>query len=131
MIWGVKYTMTKNTDSPASERTSLSLVFQLLTERRRRYVLYYLQAHRRPVPLVELIEHLIAQESDEGQATSHDKKHEQLLTELHNTHIPLLVDAGVVKYDSGTDLLALAENVRPLDEYLRLAEQHDSKLRKT
>lgn len=118
--------MAKNSDSPASKRIPLSVIFQLLTERRRRYLLYYLQAHRRPIPLVELIDHLIAQEPDADQADSHEETHKRLLTELHDIHIPLLTDAGVIKYDSDTDLLALTEDIRPLDEYLRLAEQHDT-----
>lgn len=117
--------MARNSDSPASKSIPLSLVFRILTARRRRYILYYLRTHRRPVPLVELIDYLIAQEPDGEQVNSRTEKHKHLLTELHHAHIPLLADADVIKYDSDTDLLALAEDIRPLDECLRLAEQQD------
>lgn len=115
----------RNIDSSASDGPPLSIIFRVLSERQRRYILYHLQEQQQPIPLEELIGHLMEQEPDEEQVESRDEIYNRLLTELHHTHIPMLVDAGIVQYDSETDLLAFTEDIRPLDEHLRLAEQYE------
>lgn len=101
----------------------LEVVFDLLAEPRRRYVLYYLRHRHRPVPVDELHAYVTEREN-RARATGRAQSTPEL--DLRRTELPRLVAAGVVEFDRGLDLVRLRPNVRPLDEYLHLAESHDS-----
>ena len=116
--------MTINgTDGADGTVLSLDVVFDLLADPRRRYLLYYLRHRDRPVPVAELRKHLVEREKREG-STDGAARHTEI--DLRNEEIPHLVDAGVVEYDRDLDFVRLRANVRPLDEFLHLAEGHES-----
>ncbi|MFC4438393.1 MULTISPECIES: DUF7344 domain-containing protein [Natrialbaceae] len=94
---------------PITDRTapSLDLVFDLLSNRQRRYVLYYLYEQPDGVATVdELTDHVVALEhrtaSSEGEDAS-DVHRETIRTELQHVHLPKLADAGMVEHDQRSD----------------------------
>jgi hypothetical protein len=110
--------------APSSSPTDLTAtdLFPLLAHDRRRNILHYLAGRAGSVPLGELAEQLAIWEDD----PTHDH-YERILTSLYHTHLPKLVEAGVIDYrvkqETVTGLSAI-DTVRP---YLDLAIRDDHK----
>jgi hypothetical protein len=88
----------------AGEATpSLDLVFDLLSNQRRRYALYYLYEQSDGVATVdELADSIVANEQREAHSDSiegSDERRETIRTELQHAHLPKLADAGMIEHD--------------------------------
>lgn len=105
-------------NSPRPNECSTTDVFHLLADDRRRHVLDYLSQQVATVSLGELAEQVAIREGD----PTYDH-YERILTSLYHSHLPRLVDAGMVRYDvegETVTVLAAIEAVRPyLDVALR------------
>ena len=113
-------------EEKASESTlPLDTVFRALANRRRRTVLYYLTTCTYPIPFEELVDTVASQESESHVGDVPAEVYEEVAVDLHQTQLPKLAEWGIVDYDTDLKLATVAETLRPLDEYLRLAEQHD------
>ncbi|ELY39910.1 DUF7344 domain-containing protein [Natronorubrum tibetense] len=113
----MRKTERESTKITAEVTPSLDLIFDLLSNRRRRYALYYM--HDQPdgvATLDELTtavvdlqqadssqEAAIADEADSGDDTDFetdcDQRQLRIRTELQHTHLPKLEDAGVLDHD--------------------------------
>ena len=83
-----------------AEAPSLDRIFDLLSERRRRHVLYCLYETEDGVATVDdIVEYVL---SLEGRDDSPEHR-EQLVMALEHKHLPRLEDAGIVEYDSRSD----------------------------
>lgn len=92
---------------------SLDLIFDLLSNRRRRYALYYLHEQPDGVASVDeiadgVVELQFAESSPatDGRAdadTDFDRQRRQIRTELQHTHLPKLADAGVLEHDQRSE----------------------------
>lgn len=106
-------------DSPRSSRTdalSASDVFPLLADDRRRNVLHYLSHQVGTVSIGELAEQLAIWEDD----PTYDH-YERILTSLHHSHLPQLVDGGLVRYDSEQETVDGLDAIEAVRPYLDLA----------
>lgn len=86
----------------ADTTPSLDQVFELLSNSRRRYALYYLTDQSDGVATLEtLTEHVVALEQRLGtvNGTHTTDRHTSVRTALTHTHLPKLEDAGVLDYD--------------------------------
>lgn len=100
----------------------LDATLDLLSNRRRRYVLYYLREQGDTVTLEELAEQIVAWESDDRGV---DKQ--QVLADLHHSQLPRLAEADVVTFDAENGYASLADSdVAPLTEYLELAADEEN-----
>lgn len=104
---------------------SLETVFEVLRDRRRRLLLSHLASCTYPVPFTELVAKVVAQESDDSLPNVSDELYEQVAIDLYHVQLPKLDEYGIVDYTEDVELVTVAETLRPLDEYLRLAEQHE------
>ncbi|WP_254768503.1 DUF7344 domain-containing protein [Salinilacihabitans rarus] len=101
---------------------SLDLVFDVLSDQRRRYALYYLYDAPDGVATVdEIADHVVALEAPPEHAEDH-RLH--VLTSLQHVHLPKLEDAGIVEHD------ARSETVRywrqpSLEEWLEHAQHKE------
>ena len=66
----------------------LDRVFEVLSEERRRYALYYLEQEDGPAPLEELIEQIAAWETNESAATIPDEKFREVGLKFYHTDLP-------------------------------------------
>lgn len=120
-----------NTDAPDvsddSEGDSgispqLDATLDLLSDKRRRYVLYYLREQGGTVSLEELADMVAAWESDDE-----SPDHPQVLADLHHSHLPRLDEAGAVTFDPEDGYVAFAsDDETPLTEYLDLAAREEN-----
>lgn len=77
---------------------SLDAILSLLAHHQRRDLLAYLSEEAAPTATVEeCVGHLVEQEAER---TGKRPGHEQVETALHHSHVPKLVDAGIVDYDA-------------------------------
>lgn len=106
--------------SDATESTSLSedTVFEILSNRRRRYVFHYLKRNGREVYLRELSEHVAAweEETPPDQLDASDRK--RVKTALHQHHLPKMDKTGFVEYDAPRGTATLSEEAADLEVYL-------------
>jgi hypothetical protein len=86
---------------------SLDLVFDLLSNRRRRYALYYLYEQPDGVATVdELADNVVAIErrtSSSDPDVGPDELRQTVHTELQHVHLPKLADAGTLEHDGRSD----------------------------
>ena len=97
----------------------------MLSNQRRRCVLYYLNRNPGPVPLRDLAERIAAWENDVEVAELEYKQRKRVYTSLHQTHLPKLDEAGIVDYDRDEGTVTLADRATDLDVYLELVGQQD------
>ena len=80
---------------------SLDTIFEILANRRRRHVLYYLYEQPDGVATLEELSGVVESIEAETQtdANDDDERRERIKTELHHAHLPKLEDAGVIEHD--------------------------------
>lgn len=111
------------TESPRSLHTdSLSAtdIFPLLADNRRRNILHYLSQHVGTISLGELAEQLAIWEDD----PTYDH-YERILTSLHHSHLPQLVDGGLVRCNSEQETVTGLDAIDSVRPYLDLALADD------
>lgn len=84
---------------------SLSRIFELLSDERRRYALYYLEQRDEPVPVDELAERIAAWEDDPSSVDLPENAHRGVEIELEHKHLPKASDAEFVEYDPDADVV--------------------------
>lgn len=91
-------------------------IFDLLSNRRRRYTIHYCKREDDPVTLGELAEHVAAWELDKDveEITSAERK--RVYTSLQQTHLPTLEQADMIEFDDRT--IELTDEAATLDVYL-------------
>ena len=102
------------------ETITTTTIFEILSDRRRRYALHYLSQKVGAVELGDIAEHVALWEGD----TSRDQ-FERVCTGLFHVHLPRLEDAGVVRYDATRETLELTSAASQLAPYLKLAAADD------
>lgn len=106
--------------SSNAEPLSATDIFPLLADDRRRNVLHCLTRQAGSISLGELSEQLAAWEAD----PTYDR-YERILTSLHHSHLPRLVDGGVVRYDSDQETVTGLDAIESVRPYLDLATADD------
>jgi hypothetical protein len=104
-----------------SDYQSLSqdLVFDLLSNSRRRFVLHYLKQADGSVRLSELAAEIAAIENDVPVDDLTSQQRKRTYVSLYQTHIPKLQDAGAVTYDAETGMVGLAAGASKIGEYFQ------------
>ena len=103
---------------------TLSEVFDALGESRRRHALYALADADGPLDIETLAERIAEREDDRSDADG-DRVDRIRLTLVHN-HLPKLVDAGVIEYDSADETAAFAVANDSLRDILAIARDLDA-----
>jgi len=93
-------------------------VFEVLSNRRRRYVFHYLKQQDRRVYLRELAEQVAAWENDKSIHYLSSGETKRVKTALHQHHLPKMDDRGFVDYDATRETVELDEAVADLEVYL-------------
>ncbi len=110
--------------STADDGLSLDVVHDLLSNRRRRRMLYCLYRYANPMQLPDVADQVTEWE----QGSSADELLDERLhtyTDLYHTHVPKCADVGVVAYDQHQDTVELDRNAAQLRPYLERAAERD------
>ncbi|AXR82548.1 DUF7344 domain-containing protein [Natrarchaeobaculum sulfurireducens] len=99
----MRETERESTTLVAESTPSLNLIFDLLSNRCRRYVLYYLYDQPDGVATIEdVADHVVVLEMQETGAdteVSADERTHDVRVELQHVHLPKLEDAGIIELD--------------------------------
>lgn len=93
-------------------------VLELLSNARRRYVLYYLSRRDDGVDLSDLAANIAAWEADRSVESITDEDRRRVYISLYQTHLPKLEQAGIVSYDTEERTVRLNERATRIVEYL-------------
>jgi hypothetical protein len=104
--------------APGEGLLARDAVFDMLSNPRRRYVLYYLRHESGPVQLTSLAERVAAAENETDVESLEDRDRKRVYVSLYQTHVPKLSDAGLVEYDKEAGTVALTDDARIIDQYI-------------
>lgn len=102
----------------AAEQHSPTIIFDLLSNPGRRYVLTYLLQSDGFVTISELVDYVLTKTSAR---MTDDEFRRKVTTELSHTHLPRLDEEGFVRYNMERQLIIPTEKTRLAEPYLRLA----------
>lgn len=97
---------------------SQDAVFDLLSNRRRRFILAYLSERGTPVTLKDLTAHIAAWENGVEIDEVTDEQRKRVYVSVYQTHIPRLEAASLVRYDPDTGLVELTDNITTVWRHL-------------
>lgn len=107
-----------------TETLTQNRVFDLLSNARRRFVLHYLSRQDGPVELRQLADEVARWETGSESLSRQERK--RVYVSLYQSHIPRLVDAGIVEFDSESGLVRLVDNVAEINRYIDGGERERS-----
>lgn len=101
-----------------NEDISQDTVFDVLSSARRRETISILRSEETPIELTTLAEIVAARENDTTveKLSSQDRK--RVYVSLYQTHIPKLVDVGIVEHDTDTGEVWLTSKSSAIEPYL-------------
>jgi hypothetical protein len=101
---------------------ALDATLDLLSNRRRRYVLYYLRKRGEAVTIEELAGQVASWESE----TDRQVDEERVLADLYHSQLPQLAEADTVTFDPDEGYVTLVDDEKPISEYLDLAASEEN-----
>lgn len=109
--------------SKATEELTQDDIFEILSNSRRRYLIHTLHQHNGAVELSDLATYTAAWEHgvDIDQIESDQRR--RVYISLYQTHLPKLVEYGVVDYDEDANTVSLTDRVDRIDHYLYIDEE--------
>ena len=106
----------------------LDAVFDILSDERRRYVLYYLHQRSGPVPVSELVEVIRRWEDDPPQPDASWEAIDALEVELRHRHLPKAAEVDFVQYQPDQGIIQVQGTSPKIDALVtiaRIIEQPD------
>ena len=104
--------------SPDTASLAPDKVFEILSSRRRRMVLFYLRKHGDTATVNDLAEQVAAWENDTDieELTSQERK--RVYVSLYQTHLPKLADTDLIDYDVDDGIVTLTDRATEIDDFL-------------
>lgn len=93
-------------------------VFELLSNHRRRMVLYYLRTNGGSAGMQELATQIASMENDVSADELTSQQRKRVYVSLYQTHLPKMAEMNTIEYDKDAGTVRLAERAGDVDEYL-------------
>ena len=113
-------------DEDAGE-LSLDVIFEVLKNQRRRYVLRRLEQREETVSLGNLAEHVAAKENDKSVDAITSDERKRVYVGLYQCHLPKMDDMGIVDFNRDRGRVTLTDTASQLDEYLDTEAETDER----
>ncbi|QIB75500.1 hypothetical protein G3I44_15070 [Halogeometricum borinquense] len=97
-------------------------IFDLISNRRRRYAIRYCKEATGPVSLSDLAEHVAAWEHEKTVEEITSRERKSVYTSLQQTHLPRLDRAGIIEFEDGE--VELTDRIQSLDIYLDIVPEN-------
>lgn len=107
------------------EESTEEMVFSVLATARRREALRFLEAHDGETSVKELTAHLGEQE---GRDPDNPSELKAVYVSLVQNHLPLLEEAGIVRYNKERRLVRLTDRAEVVLPYLHVQERREDTL---
>jgi hypothetical protein len=109
-------------DGPELSREA---VFDVLRNKRRRYALHHLKQQDGPVSTGALAEQVAAWEYGTTVSELSSRERQRVYVSLVQTHLPKMIEEGVVTVDEDSREVALTEEAAEFDVYLEIVSEED------
>lgn len=103
---------------PDSEQLVPDEIFEILSNHRRRMVLYYLRQHGNAAAVKELAEEIAAMENEVAVEDVTSEQRKRVYVSLYQTHLPMMAELNVIDYDKEAGSVRLAEHTQNIDRHL-------------
>lgn len=113
--------MSSGTTSP--DELSPDLVFEILSNTRRRMVLYYLRQYGGAASVQELAGEIAALENDVQIDDLTRQQRKRVYVSLYQTHLPKLEETGIIEYDDDDGHVQLTDRAVEIDDYLTATDE--------
>lgn len=112
--------MTERADRVKEAQLSRDVIFQILSNQRRRYALHYLRRNEGPAEIGDLATQIAAWENDVivDDVTSQQRK--RVYNTLQQAHLPKLDETGFIDYEPARGEVTLTDRAEPLNTYLEI-----------
>lgn len=114
-----------SSDATTSSEMSPDLVFEILSNTRRRMVLYYLRQYGGSATVQELAEEIAALENDVDVSDLERQQRKRVYVSLYQTHLPKLEETGIIRYDDDRGEVHLTDRAMEIDTYLTPASESE------
>lgn len=111
-----------SSDADTSGEMSPDLVFEILSNTRRRMLLYYLRQNDGSATVRELAEQIAALENDVDVEDLGQQQRKRVYVSLYQTHVPKLDETGIIEYDDSNGEVRLTNRAKEFDSYLTSTE---------
>lgn len=103
----------------------LDQIFDLLSEERRRYALYYLEQQDTAVSVNDLAEQVAEWETNGASNTIPDAKYKQIKVNLRHRDLPKASELQYIRYDQEAGFIELTEAPTEFEAVLHVAKVID------
>lgn len=112
-------------DSDTVDELSRDDIFEVLSNRRRRYTLHYLKGNGDAATLGGVAEQVAAWENETAVEDVTADQRKRVYTSLQQFHLPKLDDQDVVEFDERSGRIELTAAADDLDVYVEVVGEHD------
>ena len=117
--------LLESADDVDETEPSPSELFDALADYRRRRVLRLAVDHRTPLALSDVADEIAAAEHDGRFTDISEGEITRIYTSLYHSHVPKLVEAGLLEYDQDVDAVALGDRAETARPYLDVAAEFE------
>jgi hypothetical protein len=117
--------ITQGHSTATGDGLSKDVLFDILSNPRRRHALHYLKQRDGPVAVGEMAETLAAWEHGTTRSGITSKQRKRVYTSLYQSHLPKMERAGVVEYDRPRGMVDLTAAAGELEIYLDVVARND------
>lgn len=110
--------MNNPTQQSEQEELSEDVVFDIMSNRRRRFVLRYLHQNGSPAQLTDIATELAAVESGTSPEQVDKRARKRAYVSLYQTHVPRLAEEGIVRYDEEAGEISLRDPAQKMLRHL-------------
>lgn len=103
-----------------SPRLSTEDVYEVLSNRRRRYAIHHLKQTDGPVDVSTLAEQVAAWENGKPVAELDSQERKRVYISLYQSHLPTLEKRGLVAYDDDRGIVELTDSIANAEVYLEV-----------
>lgn len=101
---------------------NLDQIFDLLSEERRRYALYYLEQQDTPVPVNDLAEQVAEWEADDASEAIPEEEYNQIRVDLRHRDLPKASELQYIRYDREAGFIELTDAPAEVEAVLHIAK---------
>jgi len=112
-------------DGGPLEEMSKSEIFDVLRNKRRRYLLHYMKAAEGDVELGDLATRIAAWEYGEAVSEVTSAQRKRVYTTLQQTHLPKMDEAEIVEFDSDRGIVRRTKYTDQLSVYLEIVPRDE------
>jgi len=106
-----------------NEELSQDTVFDVLSSARRRETIAILREEDTPIELTTLAEIVAARENNTSVEALSSQDRKRVYVSLYQTHVPKLVDVGIVEHDTDSGEVQLTARASAIEPYLQNPQQ--------